>query len=82
MMNVFFLYYLYCNIIVIVWETLKLIRLLITYLYRRIKFHLYALGPFKLPDDANIIYDEDEVDPITGVLKHRKIKPVLFIQWF
>jgi hypothetical protein len=82
MMNVFFLYYLYANLIVIIWETLKIIKLVIIKIYRWIKFKLYALGPFKLPEDCNEIYDEDDYDPIEGVLRHKKIKPVLFIQWY
>ena len=82
MMNTFFFYYLYCNIIVIIWETLKLIRLLILYLYTWIRWHLYALGPFKLPDDCNIIYEDKEIDPIDLLVKQKKQKPVLFIQWY
>ena len=57
MMNTFFLYYLYWNVIVIVWHTFLKLRLLVIKLYRLIRFHYYALGPFTLPNDANEIYE-------------------------
>ena len=69
MMNTFFLYYLYINLIYIIWHTILKLRLLIIKIYRWIRFHYYALGPFVLPDDANEIYEDIGDDPIDSILK-------------
>ena len=82
MMNTFFLYYLYINLMWIIWHAYLKLRLLIIKLYRLIRFHYYALGPFILPDDANEIYDEVKDDPLDSMMKQKRIKPVLFIQYF
>lgn len=64
MMNTFFLYYLYWNIIVIIWHTFLKLRLLIIKIYHLVRFYCYALGPFTLPDDANEIYENSKDDPM------------------
>lgn len=69
MMNCFLLYYLYINIVVIIWHTYLKLRLVVIKLYHLIRFHYYALGPFLLPDDANEIYEDTQSDPFTAMMK-------------
>ena len=79
MMNCFVLYYLYINLVVICWHTILKLRLIIIKLYRLIRFHYYALGPFELPEDANEIYNNAIDDPLDALMKEKRIKPILFI---
>ena len=79
-MNCFVLYYLYINIAVIIFFSLRYIRMIIMKLYRLIRFELYALGPFKLPKDANDIYEDPQHDdPLNAYMNKKIFKPILFI---
>ena len=69
MMNCFVLYYLYINLAVIIWFSFRYIRLIVIKVYRLIRFHYYALGPFELPKDANDIYEDANDDPLDVLMR-------------